>query len=458
MKYLARAFILTLSLHIILNGQTSSLRSGPMVGYGQMTEVLLWMQTTKPATVQYRYWDISEPKTKMMSATAKTTEEQSFVAKTLIAGLQPGKKFEYELLLDGKAVKRNYPLRFQTQPLWQWRTDPPEFSVAFGSCAYINETEWDRPGKSYGSDYEIFTTIAAKNPDIMLWTGDNIYLREIDWDTKSGILHRNAHTRQTPEMQPLLGAAHNYAIWDDHDFGPNNADRSYRLRDETLEAFKLFWANQTYGTAETKGTFGRFVWGDVEFFLLDDRYHRSPNFSPNDERKTMFGNEQLRWLKDALSNSLENRNVNFRIIANGNQILNPHGEFYEALPLYTHEYNDLIRYIKTNNIPGIVFLSGDRHHTELIALPDTSFYTLYDYTNSALTSELNSLKNRDSVPLKEFSNPMRVEGTLVNDKHNFGMLRFTGTRKGRKIVLECYDLTGILRWSKEITANELQPK
>ncbi|MBP9212473.1 MAG: alkaline phosphatase family protein, partial [Bacteroidetes bacterium] len=47
---------------LFISAQPSSLRSGPMVGYGTMTEVMLWVQTTKPADVQYRYWNTAEPK------------------------------------------------------------------------------------------------------------------------------------------------------------------------------------------------------------------------------------------------------------------------------------------------------------------------------------------------------------------------------------------------------------
>lgn len=427
-----------------------------MVGYGQMTEVMLWVQTIKPATVQYHYWDVTSPKTKMISNAVKSSDEYSHVAKTVISGLKPGTKFDYEVLIDGNVVKRNYPLRFQTQTLWQWRTDPPEFSVGFGSCAYINEPEFDRPGRVYGGSYEIFQTIASKNPDLFIWGGDNMYLREPDWDSRTGIIHRHEHTRSIPEMQPLLGAAHNYALWDDHDFGPNDADRTYRLREESLDIFKMFWANQTYGTAEAQGIFGRFVWNDVEFFLLDNRYHRSPNQSPNDESKTMFGKEQLQWIKNALSNSKANTNINFRIIVSGNQFTNTNSEFSESFTQFSAEYKDFIGYIKNNKIPGILFLSGDRHLTELIVLNDTSFYPLYDFTSSALTSGLNGLKNRNGEPTKEFYNPLRVEGTLVNDKHNFGLLKFSGKRSERIVSLEVYDLTGAQRWVKKISAEELQ--
>lgn len=421
-----------------------------------MTEVMLWVQTTMPATVQYQYWDENNPAVKIKSTTVRTLDEYSHVAKTVISGLKPGTKFGYEVLINGKAVKRNYPLRFQTQALWQWRTDPPEFTVGFGSCAYINEPEFDRPGRSYGASYEIFQVIAGKKPDLFIWGGDNMYLREPDWESRSGIIHRHTHTRSISEMQPLLGAVHNYALWDDHDFGPNDADRTYRLREESLDIFKMFWANQTYGTAETQGIFGRFVWNDVEFFLLDNRYHRSPNRAPNDGSKTMFGKEQLQWIKDALINSKANTNISFRIIVSGNQFTNTNSEFSESFTQFSAEYADFMKYIKDNSIPGILFLSGDRHLTELIVVKDSAFYPLYDFTSSAMTSGLNGLRYRDGALSKEFANPLRVEGTLVNDKHNFGLLKFSGKRNQRSVSLEVYDLTGTQRWVKTISADELR--
>lgn len=427
----------------ILCSQSSLLRSGPMVGYGQMTEVMLWVQTTKEATVQLRYWDVAEPGLRKMSSAVRTENARENIAHILIRDLLPGKSFAYELLINGKLVPRPYPLRFQTQGLWQWRTDPPDFSAAFGSCLYINETQWDRPGTPYGSDYEILNVIASKQPDLMLWLGDNTYYREIDWNTAAGLRHRWNHTRAIPELQPILGAAHNYAIWDDHDYGPNDADRSYRLKTEALETHKLFWANQTYGIPGTDGVFGRFEWGDVEFFMLDDRYHRSPNDALDDAQKTMFGRDQLQWLKDGLTSSI----ATFKMVVNGNQMLNP-STGGETFSNYRSEYDELLRFIRDRRIPGVVFLSGDRHLSELIVLKDSAFYPLYDYTSSSLTAGLSTFKE---------DNPSIVPGTLVNDAHSFGILKFSGPGKDRKLTMECWDYKGTLRWTYEIRSGQLRP-
>ncbi len=424
----------------------SGLRSGPMVGYAELTEASLWVQTTRPAQVQFRYWIEGEATSSALSPAFNTTREGDGIARVILSRLKSGKRYNYELYIDGKLVPRPYRLSFQTQPQWQWRTDPPSFNVAFGSCAFINETEYDRPGEPYGGDYEIFTALAAQQPDLMLWIGDNIYYREPDFYSTAFMRHRNAHARALPELQALLGSTHHYAIWDDHDYGPNNSDWTYRMKKESLEIFQEYWLNPGHGLDETPGVFFSFTWADVDFFMLDDRYHRSPDRSPDSPEKAMFGKAQMRWLKDGLLSSP----APFKIIVGGNQMLNPQVT-EESFSAYRHEYEDLLKWIKASDVWGVLFLSGDVHRTELIRLDDPEFYPLYDYSNSPLTSGTyvaDKLKN----------NPAVVSGTQVMGKRNFGMLSFSGPRTDRKLVMECHDKNGQLLWKHEVKATELRPK
>ncbi|MEK7727998.1 MAG: alkaline phosphatase D family protein [candidate division KSB1 bacterium] len=422
------------------------LRSGPMLGYSELTEVALWVQTTRAARVQFRYWIEGQPGTSHLSAPARTTPEGDHIAQVTLSYLKAGQRYGYELYIDGKLVALPHRLVFQTQAHWQWRTDPPAFTVALGSCAYVNEKEHDRPGEPYGADFDIFPSLSAKQPDLMLWLGDNVYYREPDFFSADFMRHRNAHTRQLPEWQALLAATHHYAIWDDHDYGPNDSDWTYRLKREALEIFKSYWANPAYGLADTPGVFFQFMWADVDFFMLDDRYYRTPDDGPESPDKTMFGKAQLRWLKDALFAS----HAPFKVVANGSQMLNPQpgGEGFSK---FKQEQAELLSWIKTSKINGVLFLSGDVHRTELIRLNDPNFYPLYDYSNSPLTSGTYSA---DRVA----ANPSRVEGTLVAGKRNFGLLRFEGPRKERKLTMECYDKTGKLLWKHEVKASELQVK
>lgn len=443
--------LLLLNLTTQLSGQTTApnqlLRSGPMLGYSEMTETTIWLQTKSPAKVFLKYWKQGNSKSIKITKTFQTNEENDHIARFIIPGLNFGTRYEYEVYLNNQKLKFNYPLQFQTQQHWRWRTEPPAFKFAFGSCAYINDEPFDRPGKPYGSGFEIFNTIADQKPDFMIWLGDNVYYREPDWLTESAMRYRFAQNRQLPELQRFLASTHHYATWDDHDFGPNDSDYTYRLRETSLKIFKDYWANITYGTEETKGVFGRFEWTDVEFFLTDNRYYRSPNSSTESDR-AMFGEKQLSWLK----NSLRNSKATFKVIIGGSQMINPLTP-WEAWVEYPEEQKRFFEFLKESKIEGVLFLSGDRHYSELLKRNDLTNYPLYDFTSSPLTAG-----NSTPDQTRESKNPFRVNKTLVLNVKNFGLIEVSGTSKNRKLILKTIDSTGKEHWQHEITANELKTK
>lgn len=421
------------------------LRAGPMLGASEMTVVSVWVQTTTACDAQLRFWERTRPNTSRLSEVKRTSVEGDMIARFNISGLTTGTGYDYELYLNNERVELPYATSFQTQTQWRFRTDPPAFRVALGSCTYINDSPFDRPGKPYGAGYEIFDSILREKPDAMIWLGDNVYYREPDWLGEAAMRYRYSHTRRTPEMQALLASVHNYAVWDDHDYGPNDSDRTFRGREWALNVFRDYWANSTYGTLETPGVFGRFEWGDVEFFMLDDRTYRSPNNTPpSDNAKTMWGDAQFAWLRDALRSS----NATFKIVVNGSQVMNPLAVF-ENLAIFPFEQQKLIDFIRDARIEGVMFLSGDRHHTELIRRNEPGLYPLYDFTSSALTSGGSRLE-------AEANNPARVAGTWVTGQRNFGLLEFSGAAKERRLTMRTLDTNGKELWRREVTANDLR--
>ncbi|AFH49936.1 Alkaline phosphatase D [Ignavibacterium album JCM 16511] len=448
MLYLNRTFsILILKLILIFSitqnlTAQSLIQSGPMVGYSSMREVGLWIQTKSEAEVNIKFWSSKEPQKKFSTNTVKTEKNKAFTAKLIADNLEPGQIYNYEVYVNNKKISFNYELKFQTQKLWQWREDPPEFSFVTGSCFYVNEEQYDRPGKPYGSDYKIMLSIYNSKPDFMLWLGDNYYLREADWDSWSGILHRITHTRSLPELQPLLGSVHHYAIWDDHDFGPNNSNRGFWNKEKTLEAFKLFWVNPSYGIDGNKGITTFFEWADVDFFLMDDRYFRSPN-ELTDKNKPYLGDEQIQWLIDNLVTS----NAPFKIIAIGGQVLNPvSGRGIETYEMFKKEKEMLLSLIEKNKIEGVIFLSGDRHHSEVSKLKRENSYPLYDITVSSLTAGVSPGKNEN--------NPYRIGESI--DQHNFAKITVRGPRKNRELECNFYDVDGKFIYQFRINENELK--
>ncbi|TAF32494.1 MAG: alkaline phosphatase family protein [Cytophagales bacterium] len=429
----------------VLAQEQPLLKSGPMVGYSGMREVALWAQTSRPASVHIEYWVKGLETTKFKTNVVQTSKSNAFVAQLLADEVLPDKVYEYTLFLDNKAIKMSYPLEFQAQQLWKWRTNvpPPTFSFALGSCLYVNETPYDRGGKPYGGDYEIFTAIQQKKPDFMLWLGDNTYLREADWDTRTGILHRHTHTRSLPELQPLLGRTHHYAIWDDHDYGPNDSDKSYAQKHLTLEAFKLFWANPNYGVANNgQGISGSFDWADVQFFMLDNRSFRT-SYKAKNTYKEVYGKEQIDWL----INSLTASTATFKIIVSGTQVLND-APIYENYAVY-EERADFLKRLRESGVRGIMFLSGDRHHTVLSKMKESpELYPFYDFTVSPLTSGTYPMgedeKNTWFVPNSMFA------------KKNFAIVTVSGERKERVLTLAVYDQKGAELWSQKISEKELR--
>lgn len=429
---------------IAFSQQHPLLSSGPMLGYSEITEVAIWVQTTREADVQIRYWLQDQSSQSQLTPVIRTKADSDHIATFIITGLEFGKRYEYELRINKQVIKRNYPLTFQTQPHWRWRGDPPEFKFAIGSCAYFNEAKFDRPGTPYGGEYEIFTAIYRQQPDFMIWLGDNVYYREPDWLTEQGMRYRFRTDRKYEVLQPLFGSVHHYAIWDDHDFGPNDSDSTFRLKDAALSIHRDYWPQVVYGLRDAPGCFFRFEWGDVEFFMLDDRTYRSPNNMPPGAEKRMLGKAQLQWLKESLLNS----KAPFKIIANGGQMINPL-VYFEGWGLFPDEQKEFLDFLVQNKIQGVLFLSGDRHATELLKITPEGGYPLYEYTSSPLTSTSGYVE-------REANNPARVTGTWVTRKRNFGMIHVHGKRGERKLVLQAYDKDGTKLWEHTIQERELR--
>ncbi len=418
----------------LAHAQKELLNAGPMPGHSSMREVKIWVQlkTTK-ADVQIAYWEKDKTETLQLSA-VQTPNPDAFGCITLIAeNLEPGKIYNYVVFINGQKVSFPESLSFQTQSLWQWRTDPPAFSFLAGSCTYINQPEYDRPGKPYGNSYDIFEKMAQHKPDFMLWLGDNTYLREVD-NSLSGVYKRHAHSRGIPELQNFLRGTHHYAIWDDHDFGPNDADGTFPLKDITQKAFIDNWANAYYGS-RGEGVYSQFQWADLDIFLLDNRYFRTPQKPVNGENG-ILGEAQLNWFLESLAAS----NAPFKIVCVGGQFLN-NAANYENWAVFAKERERILKAIEERKIKNVVFLTGDRHFSEVSKL-SLSGVDIYDFTISPLSSGISSSSQTEE-------NLNRIENSVIKE-HNFARFNVSGARKARVLKVDYFNATGKLLKSYEL--------
>ena len=417
---------------------TLELVSGPMIGHVSMRSAQVWAQVDNAADLSVSYWKQGGEESARYSDSKWADSKTAFSAQFELSGLDPGSHYSAVLVADGATIGDT--INIDTQVLWDYRMDPPEFKAVIGSCAFINDSIYDRPGRGYGGEYEVFESIVSAEPDMMLWLGDNVYLREVDFQSYSGYLYRYTHTRALPEMQELLKACPNYAIWDDHDYGPNDADASWIHRDWAQEAFKTFWANPSYGAPSGANNIATaFRFNDVEFFLLDNRSQRIHHNNRTQDIHVL-GDEQIDWLIAALNKS----KAPFKMVAVGGQFLNT-VDRHENMANFP-ERQEIIDRIEEEHIHGVVFLTGDRHCTDMSRIELEGGAVIHDLTVSPLTSS--AYDNSDEP------NDLRVEGTTVPFR-NFAELNFSGPRKNRSLEIIVKDVNGVEVWTEILIAKEL---
>jgi alkaline phosphatase D len=410
-----------------------------MHGYADYTSALLWVMSDSPGPIVIS-WQVDGQATESR-LTLDAMPASGNVVQARLTGLVPGKAFAYRVTGDGDARAGT----LTTQPRWSKPTEARDLAIAFGSCFFLADADPAWGGQDYGGGYGIFDTIAAMQPDLMLWGGDNLYFQKQDELDPAAMALRHQRQRTLPALQKLLTAAPQLAIWDDHDYGPNDADMSYVMKGDSLQLFRRYWANPSYGLPDVPGIFGRARWGDVDIFLLDDRWYRSANRAKDGPDKAMFGPQQMAWLRNALTHS----RAPIKLVINGSQMWNRVNRF-EGWNHFATEQRAFADWLQAQRIDGVVFLSGDRHFSELLKIDRPGTYPLYEFTSSPLTS-----RPWAKPEAAEQSNPDVVPGTLIG-KRQFGMIRVTGPENDRLLALESYDAAGTRLWRHEIRARDLR--
>jgi len=435
-------FFLTLSLV----AQAPRVISGPMLGPVELRDAKIWVEVSpevKAVAVRYNKPGVKTTRT----ASYKGELGNEFNPVTIVlGGLEMNSTYEYMVMVNGSPSGKGG--RFTTKDLWQWRKPVPEFSFLTGSCSYFNEPVYDRPGIPYGKDSTIFSAMAAEKAAFMLWLGDAWYTREVDYYSEWGLWYRASHDRAVPSLQAFLKSMPHFATWDDHDYGPNDIGGSYILKETSRKVFNSYFPNTSAGE-NGQGIYTMINWGDADLFLTDDRWWRSADLmkdtvdgKPNPEKR-MLGKQQMDWLKNALLQST----ATFKIITVGSQVLNPVSPF-DKWRDFPAEYQELMDFLADYKINGVLFLTGDRHHSEIIKVERPGGYPLYDITVSPLTS------GTHTFGASEKKNPYRVFG--LDEKQNYARFHFTGERGRRQLTVEFLGVKGEKLGEWSITEKELK--
>ena len=426
----------------------AALPAGPVPGHLMPFSAVVWVQADAISDGRLQYWPHGRPTERLLSQSLRLDEGNGFSGHLHVHGLMPGTVYDYRVVLDGAPTTETAIGSFRTLPAPGGPL--PSLTLALGSCAYLPDPlpleGWLFQGilhAPYGDTYGIFDAIAAKHPDLMVWLGDNLYLRPQDVALPGGIARRYWLHRGHPALTALLRGTHHVALWDDHDMGWDNSDRHYWGRMASTALFEQYWANPTYGLPTVPGIFSVVHLPDVDIFLLDDRTYRDEDASPDSPNKQMLGDGQLAWLQAELSRST----ATFKLVCNGSQMLNVEGRA-EGWHHFPAERARFLTWLAHSQVPGVILVSGDRHQSVLLKEQRPGLYPLYELTCSPLTSH-------PVTRLQESLRPKMVADTFVPSR-NFGLLKIVGPSGDRTLTLSVCDPQGQPIWVKGLRQRELQ--
>ena len=315
---------------------------GPMLGHVGTDTARVWVLGSEPAEASVVYSKGPDLSDRRLTAAVELTTKNHLMSILSIENLETAQRYFYAISLDGKIVTpQPYP-SFTTAPQ---TGSPTRQRIVFTSCL----------GYTGGASAAAWAQMdAGSGADLILLLGDDHYA---DTTKRKGQSTAYFSHRATPAFRSITSRIPSYNIWDDHDFGPNDSDGTAAGKEESLATFKDFWPNPSYGEADNPGIYYRFTRGDVDFFMLDVRYHRSPDKMIDDGHKTMLGAKQLAWLKRELAASTGR----VKIIASGSEWQpNSHADSWTSYP---RERDEIFRFIEENQIRGVLLISGDRHFT-----------------------------------------------------------------------------------------------
>jgi alkaline phosphatase D len=271
--------------------------------------------------------------------------------------------------------------------------------IAFGCCAEESKPQpvWD--------------PVLARQNDLFIFLGDNIY-----GDTRdmSVLAAKYAKLAAIPGFAQLRATTPVVAVWDDHDFGENDAGGDYPMKDASRRLFLDFWNEPADSPRRARdGVYASYVFGPpgerVQVILPDLRYNRTalvpmelgregyeawaqervaaglplpgPYVRNPDHGATMLGERQWQWLARQLEVPAE-----LRLFGSSVQVL---ADFtgWEAWANFARDRDRLFDLIRRKHANGVLFLSGDIHYAELSKLDVNVPYTLWDLTSSGLTEE-----------------------------------------------------------------------
>jgi len=296
-----------------------ALRDGDLPGAVSMVEFFI-RPVTAEGEVQFSYGS---------AGLVVVTADNDYIARVVVAGLQPGTAYEGFAEIkhdDASRLRPRADFSFRSLPGANTAA-PTRFHVVTGmnyDSFFGNEGE----GRAYeGEDrslgYPALAAMGALNPDFVVFTGDDVYYDKNPPVRTLQDMRAKWHRQfALPRMIELMATTPGYWMKDDHDHRTNDSDAegdgfpSHELGIATFREQAPVVAQDddetpTYRTIR--------VSADLQIWMLEGRDYRSPNRMEDGPDKTIWGQEQRDWLMQTLLES----DATFRVIITPTPMVGP---------------------------------------------------------------------------------------------------------------------------------------
>ncbi len=400
------------------------LLSGPLVGEVGERDARIWVQSRAPSALTLT---VMGPGGFVKKRTLTPAWFEWMCGVFEVDGLTPGTTYDYEIEGEGGVTAAQ---SFRTAP----PSDARRATITFGSCFW----DWPNPALS------IFSSMKGEDADLAIMLGDTCYFDAFDTRSEHTMMLAHLRHRNNPALRKLVASTPTIAVWDDHDFGPNDTDGHFEGKPRAFSSFRRMWANRSYGTAAIAGVFSRVRCGPVDVFLLDERYYRGI------EGNNVLGAAQLAWLADELARSW----APVKLIASSSQLLAETAVkkgwdcFRKDGP---HELESVLSLIEQRDIRGVVIASGDLHMANLLHLAGRPLANgcrgpeFWELTASPLANDA----------WKESIAGDRSMVREVIDRTNYGVLDVDLDRAGSEVRLILRDAKGATLFEQPIPLADL---
>ncbi len=345
----------------------------PMVGIIQNNEVPILIKTISEGKVRIEYKKQDESQS-TFTEWQTVSDNNVYTTNLILSDLNSNTEYNYRVEFEDGNYSKWF--KFKTFPE---QGVAGKFNFIFSAC--LRE-------KYMG--YNVFEKIEQSSPSFVALLGDQMYsdydgdlnelesylnndsIRQVMVEEGEIILDdkavleafRNKYNRvYGVNFQNMSSSIPLMAIWDDHDYGKDNSDGTYQYKNEARKVFKENFPDYSF-IDEDGGIYYKFSIADVDIFVLDTRWYRSPMQNEDGEVKTMLGSKQLEWLL----NELKNSDAKFKIVFSSVPSNDYGGDTssgrdgFDSWMGYTFERNKILSFIEKNQIYGVMIFSGDQHY------------------------------------------------------------------------------------------------